>query len=407
MPFIRMRNHHLILFLLAYAACAPAVEVPAAAEAVCWTPIARIQNTLGLSNMEHLADGLVLSNAEHVLHLFAGRRNATLDGTTVWLHLPPRDAATNDLRDVTRADFDTLLRPLLIATAAPPPAVQIVLDAGHGGEDSGARTATGTVQEKQIALEITRQVACQLTAAGLQPILTRTGDVTVTLGERMRLAAAQHAQLFISIHANSSPSNLYAMGAETYTLPVAGFNGVAENGHGQTNACPGNRFDGANTQLGFYLHRRYAPLTAMDRGLKRKRLFVLKEAPCPATLIECGFLTNTNDASHLADASYRLKLADAIAAGILDYVKYGATGMAPPPPPPPAPPATNITTGVSITTNALLTAIPATNSATLAPTVTNTPPQPPTAASNPPPSQAGGCTAKGDADQANAAEPAP
>jgi N-acetylmuramoyl-L-alanine amidase len=386
MPFLRTRY---LLLLLAGTASAHAAEISSNTESVAWTPIAHIQNRLGLTNMEHRAEGLVLSNAAHVLYLFAGRRNATLDGTTVWLHLPPRDAATNDLRDVTRADFDTLLRPLLSATAAPPPAVQIVLDAGHGGEDSGARTANGAVQEKQVVLDIARQVASQLTAAGLQPILTRTGDVTVTLGERMRLAAAQHAQLFISIHANSSPSNLYAMGAETYILPVAGFNGVAENGHGQTNACPGNRFDGANTQLGFYLHRRYAPLTDMDRGLKRKRLFVLKEASCPAALIECGFLTSTNDANHLAEGSYRQKLADAIAAGILDYVSYGATGLAPPPPPRLALPATNVTTCVSITTNALAATPAATNSTTLDPTVTNTPPQPPNVSSNPSPSATG------------------
>ena len=310
---------NLLLFLAIGLACARGAEPATNTEAGAWIPIAHVQAALGLTSSERLADGLVLSNAFHVLHLFSGRRSATIDGVCAWLHLPPRDAATNDLRDVARVDVDNLLQPVLLAIAAPPAQLRIVLDAGHGGDDTGARSAAPEVREKDVSLEIARHVASRLTAAGQQAFLTRTHDVYEPLGERTRFAAAHHAQLFVSIHANSAPSNHLAMGAETYILPAPGFPGTGEFAHAPTNACPGNRFDVPNALLGFAIHRRCAPLTGMDRGLKRARFFVLKESPCPAVLFECGFLTNTNDAALLGNAAYRRKLADAIAAGILDY----------------------------------------------------------------------------------------
>ena len=281
--------------------------------------ITNLQASLGLTNGEHLADGLSLSNASHALHLFAGRRNATIDGVSVWFHLPPRDASTNDLRDVARVDYANLLQPILLATAMPPEHLRIVIDAGHGGDDTGARSAPPEVLEKDVALDIARHVAAILTDAGQMVLLTRAHDSFEPLGERTRFAATHHAHLFVSIHANSSPSNHLAMGAETYILPAPGFSGTAEIAHGPTNACPGNRFDAANALLGFAIHRRCAPLSGMDRGLKHARYFVLKEAACPAALVECGFLTNTNDTTRLGDPVYLTKFAEAIAAGILDY----------------------------------------------------------------------------------------
>jgi N-acetylmuramoyl-L-alanine amidase len=297
--------------------------------AAAWVPLACMAEQFGLTNQERSAEGVAFSNAFHALRLYAGRRGAVLDGVTVWLHQPPRDAGTNDLRDVSRTDCETLLQPLLLATAAPPPRLCIVLDAGHGGEDTGARSAAPEVHEKDVALDIARQVAGRLTAAGQHVVQSRPHDAFETLGSRVRAAEKHHAQLFVSIHANSAPSNRLALGAETYILPAAGFSGTGENGHTPTNACPGNRHDPANALLGFALQRRCAPLAGMDRGLKRARYFVLKEAPCPAALVECGFLTNTNDTTRLADPGYRRQFAAAVAEGILDYTRLALPPAAP------------------------------------------------------------------------------
>ena len=334
---------NLLLLLSTAVACVQGAEPTTNQAPVDWVSIPNTQTALGLTNSEHLADGLVFSNATHALHIFAGRRTATIDGTLVWLHLPPQDASTNDLRDVARADYDTLLHPILLATSAPPTRPLIVLDAGHGGDDSGARSAAPEVQEKTLTLDIACDVAAQLRAAGQQVLLTRASDAAKSLGDRTRFAATHHAQLFVSIHANSAPANPLAIGAETYILPAPGFSGTGEFAHGPTNACPGNHFDTANALLGFAIHRRCAPATSMDRGLKRARFFVLKEASCPAVLIECGFLTNTNDTSLLRKAAYRAKFAQALTAGILDYTRLAL----PPASTPPADSATILTVASS------------------------------------------------------------
>jgi len=329
-------SYRLLLPPMLAAASVALAQPPANPESIVWVPFERMRQELGLPHVDHREDGLVFSNATHVLRFYAGRRSAVLDGVCVWLHQPPRDAATNDLRDLAQPDYDGLLHPVLLATAAPPPRLRIVLDPGHGGDDTGARTAgTPETLEKTITLDITRLVAEQLSAAGQHVRMTRTGDVTAPLSDRSRLAAEQQAQLFVSIHANSAPANHQAIGAETYILAAAGYPGTGEGSSGMTNPCAGNRFDTANGLLGFAIQRRCAAQSAMDRGLKRARYYVLREAPCPAALVECGFLTNTNEAARLADSAYRRQMADAIAAGILDYGRL-ATPLPEAPSPAPA-----------------------------------------------------------------------
>ena len=155
--------------------------------------------------------------------------------------------------------------------------------------------------------------------AGHEVWLTHSNDTLRTLGERIRFATNRHAQVFVSIHANFSPINPHAQGVETYVLTASGYVSTEERPHVSLSPCPGNRFDASNALLGFAIHRRCVPLASMDRGLKRARYYVLRDAPCPAVLIECGFLSNTNDVAHLGDTAYRRRLADAIAAGIQDY----------------------------------------------------------------------------------------
>lgn len=286
-----------------------------------WVSITdRVAGVLGLT-LERTGEGLVLSNATHQLRLYAGRRSSLLDGVTVWLHDAPRDAATNELRDVTRADFEALLEPVMLSTSVPPAHLRIVLDAGHGGGDTGARAANG-VLEKDLCLEIARLTAECLRQARQEVWLTRTNDTYLTLGDRTRLASNFAAQVFVSIHANSSPSNPLAAGIETYVLPVAGYAGTAEHSLASVEAFSGNRFDPVNALLGFNVQRRCAPQSSMDRGLKRARWFVLRDAPCPAVLVECGFLSSHGDVTQFGQEKYRARLAQALADGILDFGRF-------------------------------------------------------------------------------------
>lgn len=341
-------RHRCSWFLIALLAIARAGGAePFNQETAAWVPITNaLQHVLGLTNVVRNADGLVLSNSLHALHLYAGRRNVMLDDVSVWLHLPPRDASTNDLRDITRADFETVLYPVLSATSKPPAHLRIIIDAGHGGDDHGACSTSPApaVLEKDVALDIARQVSRRLKDAGHEVWLTRSTDTFVTLPDRPRIAESHKAQVFVSIHVNSSLTNPQACGAETYVLPSPGFVGTAEHVHTVLEPCAGNREDSRNALLGFALQHRCAPLTSMDRGLKRARYLVLRDAPCPAALIECGFLSNSNDAAHLAQAGYRTELAEHIAAGIQDYARLSPrTPVSVPLSPPPAieQPATN------------------------------------------------------------------
>jgi N-acetylmuramoyl-L-alanine amidase len=84
----------------------------------------------------------------------------------------------------------------------------------------------------------------------------------------------------------------------------------------------GNRHDGANTILGYCLqHRLVKTLRAPDRGIRRARFVVLREAPCPAALVECGFLSNAAEAGRIASPHYRVAMADGFVEGILDLYR--------------------------------------------------------------------------------------
>ena len=84
----------------------------------------------------------------------------------------------------------------------------------------------------------------------------------------------------------------------------------------------GNRNDAANTVLGYYVHKGLMlNANSADRGIKRARFQVLRDAPCPAVLIECGFLSNDRQEAKLLDPSYADKIAEGLTRGILIYLE--------------------------------------------------------------------------------------
>jgi len=176
----------------------------------------------------------------------------------------------------------------------------IVVDAGHGGKDSGAWKAKGVVSrlpEKTIVLDIARKLSGLLTERGANVVMTRTTDVFVELEDRAAIAERTHADLFVSIHADSAlrPS---ASGAEVH------------------------RYTQASAQSQKAAHRMVAAFRRAGihcRGIQPNNFHVLREHSRPAILIECGFLTNLGDAQKLNTASHRSRLAAAIADGIGDY----------------------------------------------------------------------------------------
>lgn len=247
-------------------------------------------------------------------------RMAVVNGSRVWLHAPVTLVRGRWMLSDADAQFviDPLVRPSAYLGARQTRTV--ILDAGHGGKDPGTCSRSGTL-EKDLALDIALRVKAQLTAAGVRVVMTRDTDRFWELKDRTFIAARAGGDVFVSIHMNAAGSRT-VQGIETYVTPAQNFPPTAEARlTGKYAAVPNNQFNHSNTVLGHQLQRAMVNITrADDRGLKRARFVVLRNSAMPAALIECGFLSNAQDAQRLATPSYRQTMAQGIAQGILGYL---------------------------------------------------------------------------------------
>jgi len=223
----------------------------------------------------------------------------------------------------------------------------IVLDAGHGGHDSGAVGPTG-LMEKELVLDVTRRAARLLERElGLKVLLTRDRDVFVPLRDRTSFANRQRADLFVSIHANAHRQS-GTDGVETYFLSSEATDNAArqvaalENGvvklEGSTARGAGGKADIVKTilwdlaqsefqveseRLAEIVHDSMArSLRIGNRGVKQAGFYVLGGAAMPAILLEVGFVTNPREERKLKEPRYRREIARAIVAGLAEYKRH-------------------------------------------------------------------------------------
>jgi N-acetylmuramoyl-L-alanine amidase len=248
------------------------------------------------------------------------RRNSAcffLNGVAVYGQYPV-SGEYNRLK-IHSYDWNRVLVPLL-TPAEGGKISRICIDAGHGGNDSGAHS-NGLV-EKDLALDIALKLKNLLEKRGLEVVLTRGDDRFVPIDQRPRVATAQGCDLFLSIHLNAASSQ-EAEGIETYILPPAGM--AATSRLGKVSAkdgefSPNQRCNEQNLHLGYCLQRRLVALESIqDRGIRRGRFKVLRDNCCPAALVECGFITNPSEAKRLERPSHRDAIARALYEGICDY----------------------------------------------------------------------------------------
>lgn len=246
-------------------------------------------------------------------------RTASIGGSLVWLHEPMK--RIRSYWAINQADARNVIDPVMRPGEYMKKAGSrvVVLDPGHGGADSGARgKGRRGIEEKYAALDIARRVRTHLTAAGLKVYMTRENDRFIELEERARKAKRLGADLFVSIHLNSA-GNSSAVGTETFVMTSAGY--ASTVGGSRSPETPGNKFDAENMLLGFHLQRSIIRnVKPIDRGLKHARFIVLRNAPCPAALVECGFLSNPQEERKFTDEAYREQIAQGIVKGILVYV---------------------------------------------------------------------------------------
>jgi N-acetylmuramoyl-L-alanine amidase len=211
---------------------------------------------------------------------------------------------------------------------------RVVLDPGHGGSNPGAQGPG--IHEKQLTLAIAGQVAAHLREHGIDVVMTRTDDRTLTLRQRVEVADALPADLFISIHANASPTRTQR-GYETYVLTVKG---VDVDGRAlrsdTTTPRPGvdpdvalvlddvergaSQWEAAElaARVQHNLHERRG--AEGDRGVRQDAHHVLLGATMPAILVEVGFIDHPLEGKQLIEAGVQKQLASAIAEAIEDQL---------------------------------------------------------------------------------------
>lgn len=219
---------------------------------------------------------------------------------------------------IRTADIETVVKPLLFPQSFVKKRVKtIVIDPGHGGKADG--TVQNGLKEKLLTLKTAQLLACKLRSMGYVVFLTRTTDVDVSLNQRSAFANMKHADLFVSVHYNSA-SSAQARGIEVFTFPLAGSPSSDQVVTKEFVPMPINGFDGQNSLLGWSVQEKIIRSTgSIDRGVKRKRLAVLRELNCPGILIECGFLSHPTESKACNSADYQEKLTQAIADGIRAY----------------------------------------------------------------------------------------
>lgn len=192
--------------------------------------------------------------------------------------------------------------PLLTPQLQPRPRVPngrvvITLDPGHGGKDSGA-PGLGGLLEKDVVLPIGRTIAGILQQRGIQVVLTRDADYFVELQGRVDIADRANADLFVSVHANSVDNRPDVNGLETY-------------------------YYGSGLSLARVVHSTILQSipTLKDRGVRQARFYVLRKSSMPSILVETGYMTGQEDNPRLGSPEYQNRMAEAIANGILLYLR--------------------------------------------------------------------------------------
>ncbi len=217
---------------------------------------------------------------------------------------------------------------------------RIVIDAGHGGKDPGARGFYRSAREKDITLAIAKKLAKKIKARlGCEVILTRNKDKFLTLEERTALANTKNADLFISIHVNAH-RNKRAFGTETYFLNLATDEesirvAAMENATSTKNISDlqtilmdlmqNAKINESSRLAGYvqssmirHLDRKYSKVK--DKGVKQAPFYVLLGAQMPAILIETAFISNPRECKRLMDPTFQDRLSDGIAKGIERYI---------------------------------------------------------------------------------------
>ncbi len=247
----------------------------------------------------------------------------------------------DDQEEEKQHSIQALPDPSAVKLRAPRDVV-VVIDAGHGGKDPGAKGCNGT-QEKDVVLEIAKRLQYQINQQpGFKAVLTRKGDYFIGLRERLDLARKYRGDMFIAIHADAH-EHLDACGVGVYALSQRGATSEAARWLAQRENA--SEFVGgldlsdkdhvlksvlidlsqtqsitASLQMGSVLLQHLGKFAPLHHNTVEQAAFVVLKSPdIPSLLIETGFISNTREERRLRSPQYQTQIAEALLIGIKDY----------------------------------------------------------------------------------------
>ena len=219
----------------------------------------------------------------------------------------------------------------------------VVLDPGHGGKDPGAIGRSYRTYEKNITLSMGKELKKQLEAKGFKVYMTRSTDIFIPLRKRVAIARSYHADLFISIHADSA-ANRSARGLSVYTLSETASDkeaaALAER-ENKADIIDGMDFSDNSPEIndvlislsqndsrnksskfaGYVVNEMRQKVKLVSNAHKFAGFAVLKAPDIPSVLIELGYLSNYTEEKSLRQPAYRRKLGEAITKSVVRYFK--------------------------------------------------------------------------------------
>ncbi|MBK8037778.1 MAG: N-acetylmuramoyl-L-alanine amidase [Verrucomicrobiaceae bacterium] len=273
----------------------------------------------GFTGFRQQGNHVWLMSNKLVIKAQVGSQELLMNNMKFILSFPIISHGSNTL--ISRLDLVKLVDPILN-----PSHIQgaeyfdtVVVDAGHGGHDAGARGVYG--YEKNFALKMAQHLRTALMARGFKVVLTRSTDSFISLSGRVSIANQIPNSIFISLHLNSGGST--ASGIETWALtPQNAAATISRGGGYNASGTTGNKQDSANIALASAVQARVlSTVKVVDRGIKRAQWSVLTGIKKPGILFEGGFVTNAKECLLIASDSYQKTVAVAIADAVANYRK--------------------------------------------------------------------------------------
>jgi N-acetylmuramoyl-L-alanine amidase len=288
-----------------------------------YVPVDQVASYYDMQSPKASGKSLTLQNKDFRIELTRGEKRVRLNGWTFYFSFTVAERYGKTLISVF--DVRNVLDPIMRPNDRRDPAVlkTVVIDPAGGGSEAGIKSPW--IAEKDLTLDVAKQLEEKLTAAGLRVVLTRDSDKTVGADERRRIAdAVTEEAIFISLRASSGGSGS-TRGFESSTLPPAGTPATDESDSKDVDRrlFAGNINDRESLALATVLQSSAVTnLKALDLGIKRFRFGELRDINLPAVVCRLGYLSNKDEAQKLATPEHRQLLAKGLFDGVQRYAKF-------------------------------------------------------------------------------------